>query len=267
MSPHVPRIRATVNPSALSRRSLLKLSAAAAGSAALPFGASSFAAGGQPHFFLFLCISGGMDASYTFDARPLKMTDKNKIQNYLYKGGSNNVANPQPILYTGSNGTSTLRTALTDDLMKHAGDFSVINGACMATNGFVGHGNNMYYMFTSSANPGRDSFMPLVGQAAKRPLESVHIGGFEGDGNGAPPNFAGSIQLGAGQGGNLANVLKNGPQVDLQSPVMKHIMARIAANATGSGLFSARTAPTTKARRATRSTTSSRSARPTSRPT
>jgi len=222
----------------LSRRELLKLGAVAAGTAALPFGARALAADGQPHFFLFLCISGGLDASYTFDARPLAMTDKNKIQNYLYKGGSNNLPDPQPILYTGSNGTSTLRTALTNDLMKHAGDFSVINGTCMATNGFVGHGNNMYYLFTSSANPGRDSFLPLIGQMGKRPLESVHIGGFEGDGNGAPPNFAGSIQLGQGQGGNLANVLKNGPAVDLASPVMKHVMARINANAAGTGLFS-----------------------------
>lgn len=103
---------------------------------------------------------------------------------------------------------------------------------------FVGHGNNMYHLFTNSGNPGYDSFVPMIGARSKRPLESVHIGGFEGDGNGAPPNFSSSIQLLPGQGGNLASALKNAPKLDLQSNSMKFVMQRLAANAQGSGLLS-----------------------------
>lgn len=194
-----------------------------------------------PHFFLMVCISGGIDATYMFDARSLAMTDKGMIQNYLYKNADPAVRlpiDPSPILMTGVNGGQTLRTSLVDPLMKYQSDFSVVNGIGMDPNGFVGHGNNMHFLFTNSPNPGRDSWLPYIGSMGRAPLEHVHIGGFEGDGNQAPPNFSGSIQLLPGQGGNLANALKNGPQMDLQSPVMKHIMARIAANASGAGIFS-----------------------------
>lgn len=236
-----PRITATLASDGISRRKLAQFGLGLGAAATLPIGRTVSAADGTPHFFLNLTISGGLDASYLFDARPLQLTDKNRMANYLYKNAKQGVTllpDATPITLMGSNGQSALRTKLTDPLMKHWDRFSVINGVCMATNGFEGHGNNMYFLFTNSANPGHDSYVPMIGAQGKQPLESVHVGGFEGDGNGAPSNFSGSIQLFPGQGGNLANVLKNGPQINLQSSVMKHVMNRMAANATGTGLFS-----------------------------
>lgn len=240
MKPFVPQILGTLSANALSRRTFLRSAALAAGGATLPMGRRARAEAEMPHFFLFLCVSGGMDASYLFDARPLVMTDKNRITNYLYKNprADQLAVDPTPRLLTGSNGGTLLRTELTDPLMAYQSDFSVLNGVCMLTNGFVGHGNNMYYLFTNSANPGRDSFVPMIGARGKRPLDSIHIGGFEGDGNGAPTNFSSSIQLFPGQGGNLANALTAGPKLDLESALMKQVMARLAANAQGTGKFS-----------------------------
>jgi hypothetical protein len=225
----------------INRRVFASGSAAVAGGSLVGLPGRAQAQTGNPHFLLMMCISGGIDTSYLFDARPLAMTDKGKIQNYLYKNADSSVAlpsDPSPIVMTGSNGGKTLRTSLTDPLIKYQSDFTVINGVGMDPNGFVGHGNNMYYLFTNSPNPGRDSWLPYIGATSNSPLEYVHIGGFEGDGNQAPTNFSGSIQLLPGQGGNLANALKNGPQIDLQSPLMKQIFARINANAAGAGIFS-----------------------------
>lgn len=234
-----PKISGILNAAPLTRRTFLKSSAAAASTTMLPFGQLAQGQDQKPHFLLTICISGGMDAAYLWDARSLKMTDQNKIQNYLYKNPKAELIlpDPSPIQLTGVNGGTTLRTALTNGLMKYQSDLTILNGVTMLTNGFVGHGNNMYYLFSNSPNPGRDSFVPLIGSKGKRPLDSVHIGGFEGDGNGPPTNFGGSIQLFQGQGGGLANVLKNGPTLELQSPLMKHVMARLAANAQGEGMF------------------------------
>jgi hypothetical protein len=40
----------------------------------------------EPHFLLHLCVSGGVDATYLFDARPLAFTDQNILANYAYNG-------------------------------------------------------------------------------------------------------------------------------------------------------------------------------------
>lgn len=225
----------------LNRRSLMKGAAATLGAGMLPAGLSKAAEANEPHFFLNVVISGGLDASMMFDARPLKMTDQGKIQNYYYKNDSSGaevLKDPAPIALTGSNGTSTLVQPVMEPLMKYQSDFSIVNGVCMLLNGFEGHGNNMYYLFTNGGSGGQESFVPKIGQQSRAPLESVHIGGFEGDGNGTPANFSGSIQLRPGQGGNLANTLKSGAQMDLDSSLMKHIRGRLSYNAQGNGLFS-----------------------------
>jgi hypothetical protein len=216
-----------------SRRTLVHSSALAAAGAALPLGRRARADAAGPHFFLMVCVSGGMDATYLFDARPLAMTDKNRQQNYAYKNpiASELIASPAPLLLTGTNGGKTLRSPLTEPLMPFQSDFTIVNGVTMLTNGFSGHGNNMYYLFTNAANGGGESFLPRIGARSLRPLESVHIGGWEGDGNGAPTNFSSSIQLYPGQGGDLAAALQSGPQLDLQSKLMKQVMARVNANA------------------------------------
>ena len=71
-----------------TRRSFLKTSAVVAGGTMLPSFSIARAEGQTPHFFLLVTVSGGVDASYLWDARSLKMTDKNKITNYLYKNAT-----------------------------------------------------------------------------------------------------------------------------------------------------------------------------------
>lgn len=79
MSPLDPVLRHRLDREALSRRSLLKWGGSVAGAALLPpLSPYAQAADEAPHFFLNICISGGLDATYTFDARPLQMTDKTR---------------------------------------------------------------------------------------------------------------------------------------------------------------------------------------------
>lgn len=224
----------------LNRRNLIK-SAAAAG-AGLTLVPNLKAQGSDPHFFLNVVIAGGLDASLMWDARPLDMTDKGKIHNYLYKNdksGAEVLQDASPIKVTGSNGTSALCSAIMEPLIKYQENFSIINGVCMLLNGMNGHGNNMYYLYTNSGSSGQESWMPRIGQQSKLPLDSVHIGGWDGDGNGAPSNFSGSVQLRNGQGSGLGNFLKDGPVVGLNDPLMQHISKRLQFNSQGNGLFSA----------------------------
>ena len=87
----------------------------------------------EPHFFLMINIPDGLDTSYLFDARPLAMTEKSLQVNYLSEA---------PVPFVGTNGGSTLRTSLTEPLMKWSSRFSVINGVVMSPS-FDGHDQNM----------------------------------------------------------------------------------------------------------------------------
>ena len=80
------------------------------------------AEGKEPHFFLHVNIGGGLDANYLFDSRPLDMTTKGLLTNYHGK---------DPVQYVGTNGQATLRTTLTDSLMKWSDRFSIINISTM----------------------------------------------------------------------------------------------------------------------------------------
>lgn len=158
----------------LNRRDLLKGAAqysALAGAASLvgskAFGLARSAPSSSPedqHFFLYINIPGGLDASYLFDARPLAMTGDKLIANYHGK---------DPILYRGTNGETTLRTSLTDPLMKFQDRFSVINGVVMSPN-LVGHDQLMNVLLTG--NPfGGDSFFPWTNKSGL-PLDFITSG-------------------------------------------------------------------------------------------
>lgn len=107
----------------------------------------------DPHFFLHINLPNGVDASYLFDARPLAMTDAGLIANYHGK---------EPLLYNGINGQSTLRTTITDPLMKHKDRFSIINGVVMSPT-LDGHDQLMNMLLTG--NPfGGETFLPWTSQ-------------------------------------------------------------------------------------------------------
>lgn len=116
---------------------------------ALPRTAATPSDSANPHYFLHINLPGGIDASYLFDARPLSMTRDGLIANYHGK---------DPISYTGSNGESTLRTTLTEPLMKFRDRFSIVNGVVMSST-LEGHDQLMNMLLTG--NPfGGDSFLP-----------------------------------------------------------------------------------------------------------
>lgn len=118
----------------------------------------------EPHFFLMINIPDGLDTSYLFDARPLAMTEKSLQVNYLSEA---------PVPFVGTNGGSTLRTSLTEPLMKWSSRFSVINGVVMSPS-FDGHDQNMNILLTG--NPfGGSSFVPWF-NLSDRPIDVVRTG-------------------------------------------------------------------------------------------
>ena len=119
----------------------------------------------EPHFFLQLFLPGGMDASYTFDGRPLAMTAAELIQNYIGK---------DPVVFAGSNGGKSLRTDLVNPLMPYLDRFSVLNGVLMAPD-FDGHEDNQSVLLTG--NPlGGSSFHGVLGRNFRTPVSTI-IGG------------------------------------------------------------------------------------------
>lgn len=94
----------------------------------------------NPHFFLYIWYGPGADASYLFDARPLEMTAKGKIQNYRGE---------EPEIYTGSNGNQALITSLASPLKPYFDRFSLLNGVHMSTTD-DGHSQNISYLLTGN---------------------------------------------------------------------------------------------------------------------
>lgn len=139
----------------LSRREVIRLGAVGAGTLLLTGRPAAKADPEQePHFFLLVVLDGGADPSYMFDARPLSMTRAGKIQNYLGE---------EPVVWTGSNGASTLATRLVAPLAAYRDRFSVLNGVYM-TPSFDGHLQNMNFLFSGSPFGG-DSFIPHLNAA------------------------------------------------------------------------------------------------------
>jgi hypothetical protein len=114
-----------------------------------------------------MVVTGGLDATYLFDARPLEMTAAGLQHNYL---------GTEPTEWMGLNGARTLAASTTDVLRPFASDISVINGVIMSTS-FDGHDQNMNILF--SGNPfGGYSFLSQLGGGV--PLDYVRFGDIKG---------------------------------------------------------------------------------------
>jgi hypothetical protein len=180
--------------------------------------------GNEPHFFLQVYVSGGMDSSYLFDARPLSMTRAGKIQNYLGE---------EPKIWPGINGQSTLASRLVDKLAPYRNRFSVINGIIMTT-AFDGHPQNINCMF--SGNPfGGDCFIPDLnrGESALS-LDTIQ----QGQVPGSFRNLDRTVPLSAGSAARLIEKNRSVSALDPETPAIAFIRSRMEANGTGEGRFS-----------------------------
>lgn len=217
----------------LSRRSLLKSTAATAAAVSLPtgglfsFGDTALAAEDRP-FFLFVTIPDGMDSSYLFDARPLALTAAGIKSNYLGE---------EPVIWEGRNGQKTLATALTASLKPFRDDFSVLNGVVMAAS-FDGHNQNLNFLLTG--NPfGGDSFIPHLNKLDPRgerrtPLDAVQTGRLFAE----ISNDDASLPLSPREARALVTRLAAVDPLATDDPVYLAIANRFRANEGGQGRFS-----------------------------
>ena len=214
-----------------TRRDMLKISLAGAGTLILP-GSGLLPAAAQspdePHFFLMIVLNGGADCSYMFDARPLSMTKAGKIQNYLGK---------EPAPFSGRNGTGTLATSLVKPLLPFRDRFSILNGVYM-TPSFDGHLQNMNFLFTGNAFGG-DSFIPHL----NLPDTGLEPQSLDGILSSDPVvvtvnNHSGVVPLMPRAVAGLANALKQTPPL-AGGELTEFIRGRMTANAAGPGRLSA----------------------------
>ncbi|MGE0171883.1 MAG: DUF1501 domain-containing protein [Oligoflexales bacterium] len=120
----------------------------------------------DPHFCLHLFFPGGMDATYTFDARPLAMTQAKLQTNYHGK---------EPVKVVGSNGTNTWRTTLVDPLKPYLNRFSIINGVIM-TPDFQGHEDSQSITFTGNPFGGPSYFEAFQTLLDEPPITAMRLG-------------------------------------------------------------------------------------------
>lgn len=212
-----------------SRRSFCKGLGLGFGASLLPISRLAFSnIAEEPHFFLQVVLPGGMDATYTFDARPLAMTRAKLLQNYL---------GDEPIRLTGANGQATWRTRLVDPIMKFHDRFSIINGVIMVPE-FDGHPNNVSFLMTGNAFGGEGQLPHLNESGSRKPLDYVQVGA--GSLLTELSNTGGSVPLSTAGMMNLQKRIDQFPDLRANnSPLLKHIKRRIAANMHGIGLFSA----------------------------
>lgn len=213
----------------ISRRQFLLASIAGCGTLFLPrlaMGALRPLLEAEPHFFLFISLPGGADQSYLFDARPLAMARAGLMQNFLEE---------EPTPFTGTNGGSTLTTALAAPLMPFLPDFSVLNGVLMATS-FDGHDQNFNYLLTGSPFGG-ESFLPHLNQfsaQAPLPLDGLSRSfGFSGI-----SNESGTVILDPNSAGTLKESLKKLPDISANTELGSFLASRFAGTASGPGRFS-----------------------------
>ncbi|MCB0367569.1 MAG: DUF1501 domain-containing protein [Bdellovibrionaceae bacterium] len=120
----------------------------------------------KSHFFLQVFFEGGWDSSYLFDARSLKMTQENLIQNYV---------NEEPFVWEAAGGRRTLASPLVRPLKKFRRDLTIIKGVNTLPN-FDGHPHNLRYYF--SGKPlSSGCFLEGLGKRVQGyPLDYVQIG-------------------------------------------------------------------------------------------
>lgn len=215
-----------------TRRQFLTLATAAGGSLFLPrlgWARSLLSAGEEreAHFFLQIVLPGGIDSSYFFDARPLAMTAAGKIQNYLGE---------EAIPHAGTNGTSCLRSPLTNPLAPLLSRLTIVNGVLMMPS-FDGHDQNMNFLVTGSPFGG-DSFLPHLNQrsahAAPSPLDGLLNGVSYVDAS----NHGGMVPLDPGSLNMLKGKLGEMPKNE-ETDLDRFLRSRLLANSQGAGSFSA----------------------------
>ena len=153
----------------IPRRDFIRLAAGAGMLSFLPSSLMARQSGIQadPHFFLFIFIPGGMDPSYTFDARSLEMTSANLQQNYL---------NAEPKLWRGLNANTTLCSSLVAPLLPFQNDFTILNGVLMDL-GVDAHEQQTNKLLTGGPFGG-DCIVPIIGSASdkKTPIDALQKG-------------------------------------------------------------------------------------------
>jgi hypothetical protein len=183
----------------------------------------------DPHFFLFITEGSntGLDSSYWFDARPLKMTEQGLIQNYRNSG------EPKP--WTGLNGVTTLATEIVAPLKPYRDYFSVINGVYMSPD-FDGHDQNWNFMLTG--NPfGGNSFVPElnVPGPGSFPLDAVQ----QGTTYATTGNTSKVVSLKPSSIQNLLKQMGGKNPIEPASPLAQYIRGRTTEVARGPGALSA----------------------------
>ncbi|MDA9951712.1 DUF1501 domain-containing protein [Oligoflexaceae bacterium] len=218
-----------------SRRKFLKQSSAFA---VLPVFAASpkplLAADGPPHFFIHLVLAGGMDPIYAFDARPLEFTDRGLFSNYTYKNveAMPTLPDASPLEVIGSDRKGTLRSPLTNPIMKYRDQFSVFNGLHFKSDV---HELNMPNLFFGN-NAGGSNFVAGIGANLPGVLDCVNIGNV-----GTLPsfgsNFSNSVAMPVGKD-LFGNSLKSAPVPTADLPSVEQILSTYTKYSSGMGTFS-----------------------------
>ena len=120
----------------------------------------------DPHFFIQVFFEGGWDASYLFDARPMKMTKDNLVQNYL---------KDEPFVWSARGGKKTLASSLVRPLKKYRHDLTIVKGVNTLPN-FDGHPHNVRYFL--SGDPFKtECFLGRMNEGKKvAPIDFVQVG-------------------------------------------------------------------------------------------
>ena len=178
----------------------------------------------DPHFFINMIFSGGLDFSYLYDGRPLELTQTGMKQNYLQE---------EPILLQDGKGGQTFASSLVKPLEKYLSSFSILNGVLMA-NGFEGHDQNMNYLFAGDPFGG-EGFIPLLnGGTRARPIDVVQKGVLLTN----LINDANTIPLSADSAHLLAEKLRKDDAFKMESPAFRFIRSRLEALGSKSGRLS-----------------------------
>ncbi|MGE0174719.1 MAG: DUF1501 domain-containing protein [Oligoflexales bacterium] len=168
------------------------------------------------HFFLGIIVSGGLDVSYTFDARPRTMRDAGKLA--IYFDGTDD---ERLIPWQGKNGQATLATKFVKPLIPFKNEISIVNGVLM-TPQFDGHTENLNYLLTN--NPfGGDAFMPVLSERGSMPLDYVATQLFGAN----IRNNKRGLSIDSNTGAKLADFIRAKRKLDLESRIVRFAKERM----------------------------------------
>ena len=140
----------------------------------------------EPHFYLKIFLPGGLDPTYTFDARPQEFRTAGIHASYLTE---------EPSLCEGIHGGRCLVASTATPLLKHIDRMTVVNGVIMVPE-FDSHASGAGCVFTGNAFGG-DTNIVYGNQLGQNPapLDYVKVGDgnilttMSNSGNGVPITF------------------------------------------------------------------------------